>query len=97
MGGGSLLFMAWCATLFGYGTWSVLLSRYPAGLVAPFARLLRIPLVVDVDSSIPDQLRYSGFATRGPLVWLADSLEGHALRHAGAHEIALTVEPESGP
>ena len=24
------------------------------------------PLVMDVDSSIPDQLRYSGFATRGP-------------------------------
>src|SRR6185295_5877850 len=44
--------------------------------------------VVDVDSSIPDQLRYSGFATRGPLVWLADSLEAHALRHAAA---AVTV------
>jgi glycosyltransferase involved in cell wall biosynthesis len=59
-----------------------------AHLVAPFARLLRIPLVVDVDSSIPDQLRYSGFATRGPLVWLADTLEAHALRHAAA---AVTV------
>ena len=42
VGGGSLLFMAWCATLFGYGTWSVLLSRYPAGLVAPFALLVPI-------------------------------------------------------
>jgi O-acetylserine/cysteine efflux transporter len=42
IGGGSLLFMAWCATLFGYGTWSVLLSRYPAGLVAPFALLVPI-------------------------------------------------------
>jgi glycosyltransferase involved in cell wall biosynthesis len=55
-----------------------------AHLVAPFARLLRVPLVVDVDSSIPDQLRYSGFATGGPLVWLAEGLEGHALRHAAA-------------
>ena len=35
-----------------------------AHLVAPFARLLGVPLVMDVDSSIPDQLRYSGFATR---------------------------------
>ena len=59
-----------------------------AHLVAPFARLLGVPLVVDVDSSIPDQLRYSGFATRGPLVWLADALEQHALRHAIA---AVTV------
>jgi len=42
LGGGSLLFMAWFATLFGYGTWSVLLSRYPAGLVAPFALLVPI-------------------------------------------------------
>ena len=28
-----------------------------AHLIAPFARLLRVPLVMDVDSSIPDQLR----------------------------------------
>jgi len=55
-----------------------------AHLVAPFARLLRIPLVMDVDSSIPDQLRYTGFATRGPLVWLAEALETNALRHAAA-------------
>jgi glycosyltransferase involved in cell wall biosynthesis len=59
-----------------------------AHLVAPFARLLRVPLVMDVDSSIPDQLRYSGFATRGPLPWLAERLEKHALRHAAA---AVTV------
>jgi O-acetylserine/cysteine efflux transporter len=42
LGAGSLLFMAWCATLFGFGTWSVLLARYPAGLVAPFALLVPI-------------------------------------------------------
>ncbi len=42
LGGGSLLFMAWCATLFGFGTWSVLLSRYPAGLVVPFALLVPV-------------------------------------------------------
>jgi glycosyltransferase involved in cell wall biosynthesis len=55
-----------------------------AHLAAPVARLLRIPLVVDVDSSIPDQLRRSGFAARGPLPWAARRLEGHALRHAAA-------------
>ncbi|MCG6927352.1 MAG: glycosyltransferase family 4 protein [Acidobacteria bacterium] len=55
-----------------------------AHLIAPFARLLRVPLVMDVDSSIPDQLRYSGFATRGPILALAEALESHALRHAAA-------------
>jgi glycosyltransferase involved in cell wall biosynthesis len=55
-----------------------------AHLAAPVARLLRVPLVVDVDSSIPDQLRRSGFAARGPLPWAARRLEGHALRHAAA-------------
>jgi glycosyltransferase involved in cell wall biosynthesis len=59
-----------------------------AHLIAPFARLLRVPLVMDVDSSIPDQLRYSGFATHGPILWLAEALERHALRHAA---VAVTV------
>jgi glycosyltransferase involved in cell wall biosynthesis len=51
-----------------------------AHLVAPFARLLGVRLVADVDSSIPDQLRESGFARRGPLLWLAERLERRALR-----------------
>jgi len=55
-----------------------------AHLAAPLARLLRLPLVVDVDSSIPDQLRQSGFAARGPLPWAAERLERHALQHAAA-------------
>jgi glycosyltransferase involved in cell wall biosynthesis len=55
-----------------------------AHLIAPVARLLRVPLVTDVDSSIPDQLRYSGFAARGPLLWAAEALERHALRRSAA-------------
>jgi glycosyltransferase involved in cell wall biosynthesis len=55
-----------------------------AHLAAPLARLLRLPLVMDVDSSIPDQLRESGFARRGPLLWAAEALERHALRRAAA-------------
>jgi O-acetylserine/cysteine efflux transporter len=42
LGVGALLFMSWCATLFGYGAWSMLLSRYPAGLVAPFGLLIPV-------------------------------------------------------
>jgi glycosyltransferase involved in cell wall biosynthesis len=48
------------------------------------ARLLRVPLVADVDSSIPDQLRESGFAARGPIQWAARALDRNALRQATA-------------
>ncbi|MGV3489692.1 MAG: EamA family transporter [Devosia sp.] len=41
-GGGSLLFIAYASTLFGYGIWSFLLSKYPAGLVAPFSLLVPV-------------------------------------------------------
>jgi glycosyltransferase involved in cell wall biosynthesis len=57
-------------------------------LIAPVARLVGVPLVMDVDSQIPDQLRYSGFATRGPLLALAEALESHALRRAS---VVITV------
>lgn len=76
--------------------WRMLVGRYDvvhaveeaAHLVAPLARLLRLPLVMDVDSQIPDQLRYTGFATRGPLLALAETLESYALRRAA---VVITV------
>ena len=63
----------------GHAKWRLVVGRYDvvhaveeaAHLIAPVARMLRVPLVADVDSSIPHQLRYSGFARRGPLLWLA--------------------------
>lgn len=39
----SVAYLAWVATLFGYGVWTHLLSRYPANRVAPFTLL--VPLV----------------------------------------------------
>ncbi len=39
----AVLYLAWAATLLGYGLWSHLLSRYPANQVAPFPLL--VPLV----------------------------------------------------
>jgi O-acetylserine/cysteine efflux transporter len=38
----SLLYLALVATLLGYGLWSRLLSRYPAGQVAPFSLLVPV-------------------------------------------------------
>ncbi len=39
----SVAYLAWAATLFGYGVWTFLLSRYPINRVAPFSLL--VPLV----------------------------------------------------
>jgi glycosyltransferase involved in cell wall biosynthesis len=75
-----MLEACWLMAVGGYDV--VHAVEEAAHLAAPWARLLRVPLVADVDSSIPDQLRYSGFARRGPLPWLAERLESHALRHA---------------
>jgi glycosyltransferase involved in cell wall biosynthesis len=90
--GPSLAKMALDVPFVAEAVWRLAGGRYDvvhaveeaAHLVAPFARLLRVPLVMDVDSSVPDQLRYSGFATRGPLVWLAERLEARALGGAAA-------------
>ena len=82
-------FVAEAVARLAFGRYDVVHAvEEAAHLVAPFARLLRVPLVMDVDSSIPDQLRYSGFATRGPILWAAEALERHALRHSAA---AVTV------
>ncbi|MDZ7939222.1 MAG: EamA family transporter [Rhodoferax sp.] len=39
----AIAYLAWAATLLGYGLWTHLLSRYPANRVAPFTLL--VPLV----------------------------------------------------
>lgn len=41
-GGLSVLFTAYMSTLFGYGAWAILLSKYPASTVAPFT--LMVPM-----------------------------------------------------
>jgi len=80
-----LPFMAEAAWRMAAGRYDVVHAvEEAAHLAAPLARLLQLPYVMDVDSSIPDQLRYSGFATRGPLLWLAERLDSHGLRHASA-------------
>jgi glycosyltransferase involved in cell wall biosynthesis len=90
--GASLAKMALDVPFVAEAVWRLAVGRYDvvhaveeaAHLIAPFAHLLGVPLVVDVDSSIPDQLRYSGFARRGPVLWAAEALEAHALRQASA-------------
>jgi O-acetylserine/cysteine efflux transporter len=38
----SIAYLAWAATLLGYGLWTGLLSRYPANQVAPFTLLVPV-------------------------------------------------------
>jgi glycosyltransferase involved in cell wall biosynthesis len=82
-------FMAQAAWLMAIGRYDVVHAvEEAAHLAAPLARLLGLPLVADVDSSIPDQLRHSSLSGGGLLPRLAEALEGHAWRHAAA---AITV------
>jgi O-acetylserine/cysteine efflux transporter len=39
---GCVLFLAWVATLFGFGSWAGLMHRYPTGLISPFALLIPV-------------------------------------------------------
>ena len=45
-GVGSIAFMSYLATIFGFATWASLLSRYPASQVTPFALLIPIVGIV---------------------------------------------------
>ena len=38
----SVLFMSYCATLFGLASWNALLHRYPTAVIAPFALLIPV-------------------------------------------------------
>lgn len=90
--GASLAKLALDVPFLAAAAWRLARGRYDvvhaveeaAHLIAPVARALRVPLVVDMDSSIPEQLRDSGFARRGPLLWAADALERHALARSAA-------------
>jgi O-acetylserine/cysteine efflux transporter len=47
---GAIIYLGYVATLFGFGTWSFLLNRYPAATVVPFTLL--IPIVAFLSSAI---------------------------------------------
>ncbi|NEC67078.1 EamA family transporter [Streptomyces sp. SID9727] len=41
-GAGAIVYVAWIATVLGFGAWGFLLSRYPASSVAPFTLLVPV-------------------------------------------------------
>lgn len=63
---GSLLFIGWISTVFGYGAWSVLLGRYPASTVAPFTLL--VPIAGIGSAALLLGERISGFEAAGSVL-----------------------------
>ncbi len=52
----SVLYLAFCATLFGYGIWSMLLGKYPAGKVAPLSLLVPVTGLITAEIVLSEQL-----------------------------------------
>ena len=84
------LFLAYLATIFGFGSWARMLHRYPTGLVAPFALLVPVSglasgAVFLGESLAPLQLAGAGVVLAGLAInvygakmrtWLARALPG---------------------
>jgi len=52
----SIVYLAVFATLFGYGIWSILLSKYPAGKVAPLSLLVPVTGLITAQIVLHEQL-----------------------------------------
>lgn len=52
----AVLYLAFCATLFGFYTWSMLLAKYPAGKVAPLSLLVPITGLITSQIVLGEQL-----------------------------------------
>ncbi|CAD6508541.1 putative amino-acid metabolite efflux pump [Paraburkholderia kirstenboschensis] len=65
----AIVYLAFIATLIGYGLWSRLLSRYPASQVAPFSLL--VPIVGLASASLFLDERLSGAQIAGAVLVMA--------------------------
>jgi O-acetylserine/cysteine efflux transporter len=65
----AIVYLAFIATLIGYGLWSRLLSRYPASQVAPFSLL--VPIVGLASASLFLDERLSGVQIAGAVLVMA--------------------------
>jgi O-acetylserine/cysteine efflux transporter len=72
VGIGSLLFIGWASTVFGYAAWNYVLSRYPTSTIAPFSLL--VPVFGIASSAIILGERITGFELAGSGVVFAGLL-----------------------
>lgn len=52
----AVFYLAFCATLFGFGFWSILLAKYPAGRIAPFSLLVPVTGLITAQIVLGEQL-----------------------------------------
>lgn len=81
-GAGALLFVAWGATVFGFGAWGWLLRRHPASTVAPFSLLVPVFGMSSAALFLGEQVT--------PLRWCAAALL------VGGVALASVTRPERG-
>lgn len=88
-GAGIIVYVAWITTVFGFGAWGFLLSRYPASSVAPFTLLVPVfgmsSAALFLDESV------------SPLRWCAAALlvGGVALTSLAGSRRSRTTAPET--
>lgn len=52
----SVLYLAFCATIFGYGMWNKLLAKYPTGKVAPLSLLVPVTGLITAQIVLNERL-----------------------------------------
>ena len=63
---GSLLYLAFLSTIFGYAAWNFLFNHYPASTVAPFSML--VPLFGILGAAIAFGERFDGYEVAGAVL-----------------------------
>ena len=64
----AVVYLAFAATLFGFGTWSKLLSKYSAGVVAPLSLLVPITGLLTARIVLDEQMAVSQWIGCGTIV-----------------------------
>lgn len=88
---GAIAYLAFLATLVGYGLWGKLLSRYPAAVVSPFALL--VPIVGMTSSALVLGEEISLYQGLGALLVMI-GLSVHVL--GGSWKVGKTCHEDSG-
>ncbi|MDE2385312.1 MAG: EamA family transporter [Alphaproteobacteria bacterium] len=72
---GSLLYLAFLSTLFGYGAWNYLFNHYPASTVAPYSML--VPLFGILGGALAFGERFDGYEIAGAVLIVAGLVTGN--------------------
>ena len=86
---GSLLYLSFLSTIFGYAAWNYLFNHYPASTVAPFSML--VPLFAILGAVVAFGERFDGYEVAGAILIIA----GLLVSNFGLHLLGMKkAEPE---